>query len=223
MTFPDTCKIPADTGAIYNGRCRYQDESLYTSWSRPADQSVDGGGMVFFPVGPRHALTKWLQKGDQVVETNHQVGQVGGGYIGLNSGDYLALNSVATSFGDTILVNLAAGTSQRGKLGKVERVGGRVATHIEMQDAAMGSDLGTPEIEVVLSAGPGAVVIAFTETDGATSYQAKVDGVNEGDAVGPNDGAISLYSLSAGSHSFVVTASDGTNTSDSDAVTFEVV
>lgn len=109
---------------------------------------------------------------------------------------------------------------QDGKIVHVERVGGFRTAVGRLLDMPQGATLGTISDLQVLDNGAGSVALVFTTVDGATSYQAQVDGTDAGDPV--TEGIIVLSGLSSGEKTFTVVASDGTNTTTSNAVVHEV-
>jgi len=114
------------------------------------------------------------------------------------------------------------GIVQTGRIKAVMRKQAMCFVAVNWLDAAEGSDLGTISDLAVLDNGSGGVALTFTPATGATSHQAQVDGVDEGASVDGDTGIIVLSGLSSGEQDFTVIASDGTDETTSNEVTFEV-
>lgn len=108
------------------------------------------------------------------------------------------------------------GETQTGKIVHVERVGKYRSAIGRLIDEPQSTTLGTID-DLAALAGDTRVVLTWTGVDGATSYQAKVDGVLYGSAT--TDTAIEVTGLTNGTqYTFVVVASDGSSTTESNSV-----
>jgi hypothetical protein len=109
---------------------------------------------------------------------------------------------------------------QEGEIVHVERVGGLRMAVGRLLDTAESTTLGTIDDLDVLDNGVGSVALTFSAVDSATSYQAQVDGEDEGDST--SETIIVLTGLSSEEHDFTVIATDGTSETTSNEVTHEV-
>lgn len=114
------------------------------------------------------------------------------------------------------------GIVQTGRVAKVMRKQAMCFVGVNWMDSAVVSDLGTISDLQVFSNGAESVVLTFTAATGATSHQAQVGGVDSGSSVSGTTEIIVLSGLTAGSKSFRVVASDGSDTTNSNAVVFVV-
>lgn len=113
--------------------------------------------------------------------------------------------------------------TQDGEVVHVERVGRRTMLVGRLLDVPLSTTLGTiSDLTVMAGENSGEALLLFTPPAGHTSMQAQVDGSDEGSATSET-GAILLTGLAAGTYDFTVDATDGTTTTTSNAVSFEVV
>lgn len=182
MQYLDTIEIPAGSGAVYEGRFRWQDMGYGQKVQVAGDESVDADGFGFLP-----RLIAGL-----VPDLTFR------------------------------MVLASSGEAQTGKVVRPERVGQSRMFVGRLLDTAKPSSLGAISDLTVLANGAGSVALVFTPATGATSHQATVDGVNVGSAADGQTGIIVLSGLTAGTKTFRVVASDGSTTTNSNAVAHEV-
>lgn len=119
---------------------------------------------------------------------------------------------------DAVITATYEGVTQTGRVTKVMRKQAMCFVGVNWLDQVEFGTIGTISDLTVMGNGAGSVALVFTPAPGATSHQAQVGGVNSGSAVDGETGIIVLSGLSAGSKAFRVVASDGSTTTNSNAV-----
>lgn len=115
------------------------------------------------------------------------------------------------------------GVTRKGNVAKVMRRQAMCFVGAKWIDKSESTTLGTiTNLTVMAGENSGEALLLFTAPAGHTSLQAQVDGSNSGDAVSDTD-AILLTGLTPGTYDFTVNATDGTTTTTSNSVSFEVV